>query len=343
MRKVKKVLTFIIDAVCVIIIIAAIFALLTVVLNRNGNQTGLFGFHAFRVLSGSMEPEIPVDSLVIVREVNPSEIRENDVITFYSRDPELQGSANTHRVTAVREENGYYSFTTKGDANLLEDRYAVLGSDLIGRVVFVSFFAGKALRLVSNPIVFAAVVIIPLLVMMILNMKDVIVTARKATTLELAEALEAKAAELDPDLVGRMRRSAARAKRREKTGWTAEADPLIARARLIRLRSVRSDARKAGIESRKKKAVRQPSRAKSLARIGAEREAFARRRAFLASAAAARMVPAVAVAAPAQKLKMAAGDDRLRRTRNQNVNAARASAKASYTRPSASSRAGRRR
>ena len=45
----------------------------------------LAGFHLFSVESGSMTPEYPVDSLIIVREVEPESIQPGDVITFVAR------------------------------------------------------------------------------------------------------------------------------------------------------------------------------------------------------------------------------------------------------------------
>lgn len=339
MKKIKKVITFIIDALCIVIIGAAVFALLTVVFSRSGGQTGFFGYHAFRVLSGSMEPDIPVDSLVIVREVDPSEIAVNDVITFYSRDPELNGSANTHRVTGIKEDNGRFTFTTKGDSNLMDDKYAVMESDLIGKVIVVSALAGKAVRLVSNPLVFAAVVIIPLLILMFFNAKDIVVTARRTAKLELAEALEAKAEALDPELVGKIRRAQERERIRERSGQTADEEAIVARARTLRTRSRRSEARRAGIERVRKKAVKRSSRARAISRVRSEREAYARRRAYLTSAASA---PAFQAAAkPSQRLNTPGSYQRL--NKNKAVNAARASAKSSYTRPSAGRPAGRRR
>lgn len=42
----------------------------------------LFGVQVYSVISGSMEPEYPVGSLIYVKEVKPSEVQVGDVITF---------------------------------------------------------------------------------------------------------------------------------------------------------------------------------------------------------------------------------------------------------------------
>lgn len=73
-------------------------------------------FCAYVVLSGSMEPEIPTGSVVVVdgrkKEWNPG-----DVITYRRGNMVV-----THRIVEKSEE-GYY---TKGDANAEEDAGIVL-------------------------------------------------------------------------------------------------------------------------------------------------------------------------------------------------------------------------
>lgn len=72
------------------------------------------------VLSGSMEPALPVGSLVVVRPVDPADVRIGDVITFlpHPDDPTVV----THRVTGITHRtDGGRTFTTQGDANPAAD------------------------------------------------------------------------------------------------------------------------------------------------------------------------------------------------------------------------------
>lgn len=73
--------------------------------------------------------------------------------TIYSTDPALEGAVNTHRVTAIRQENGEYIYTTRGDANNAEDPYDTPDRYLLGKTVYASVFLGKISRLVSNPLI----------------------------------------------------------------------------------------------------------------------------------------------------------------------------------------------
>ena len=85
------------------------------------------GYEVYDVVSGSMEPAIPVGSAVFVQSVPPAQIAAGDVIAFQSH-----GTVITHRVV---ENNGpESSLTTQGDANAQPDPEAVAYGSVIGRV-----------------------------------------------------------------------------------------------------------------------------------------------------------------------------------------------------------------
>lgn len=86
------------------------------------------GYEVYNVVSGSMEPTIPVGSIIYVKEVDPADIYSGDIIAFHSGD-----SVIMHRVTQNKVVEG--TFTTKGDANDGEDMSEVPYKDLIGIVV----------------------------------------------------------------------------------------------------------------------------------------------------------------------------------------------------------------
>lgn len=191
---IKKTFLNIVNVLSVLLILGAIMILLTVVMTKSGEAPNIFGYSVFRVLSGSMEPAIRTDSLVVVQRTEAENIREGDVISFYSRDPSLEGFVNTHRVVGVENSNGEITFTTRGDANQIADRYPVTSKDLIGKVVFVSLFLGKFVRLLSNPLIFLPLIVIPLAVILLSNLIRTIKVTRKLVREEeeaaIREALE---------------------------------------------------------------------------------------------------------------------------------------------------------
>ncbi len=102
------------------------------------------------VLSPSMEPTLPVGTLVVVQPSAPESVRLGDVITYQLKpgDPTLV----THRVVEVRSiSNGEYEYLTKGDANGAVDATVVTQAQLKGKawysvplVGFVSVAVGGA-------------------------------------------------------------------------------------------------------------------------------------------------------------------------------------------------------
>lgn len=176
---VKNILLKLSNLLSVLIIIFSIMVLLTVVLTKSGEAPNFMGYSLFRVMTGSMEPTMPTNSLIIVKRVSPSELTVGDVISFYSRDPELLGAINTHRITEVEVLDGKYVFKTKGDANYQADVYSVSQADVIGKVIYCSVLMGKIVRLLSNPLIFAPVIIIPLVIMLCRSLWDGVTLAKK--------------------------------------------------------------------------------------------------------------------------------------------------------------------
>lgn len=90
----------------------------------------IFGFILLNVETGSMQPELPVDSLIFVQKVDPAEISEGDIITFVLNE---NGVLATHRVQEV--DNDSRIFVTKGDANNTVDA-PVMWDNVVGKVKF---------------------------------------------------------------------------------------------------------------------------------------------------------------------------------------------------------------
>lgn len=75
----------------------------------------LVGLTPYAVLSGSMEPELPVGSLIYVREVDPETIQPGDAVTFALS----SGTLATHQAYEVDVEQQI--IRTQGIANINSD------------------------------------------------------------------------------------------------------------------------------------------------------------------------------------------------------------------------------
>jgi len=84
----------------------------------------------FRVVSGSMEREIPQGSLVISRKIEPSKITIGDVITYIKTD----GSTVTHEVIKIDGSGEDISFILKGTENENADP-VVYPENIVGKMM----------------------------------------------------------------------------------------------------------------------------------------------------------------------------------------------------------------
>jgi len=122
----------------IIVVLTVLFVLLTVGIK-------LFGINMYTILSGSMEPEYPVGSLIYVKETPTDELVVGDVITF-----RLTGEVTaTHRIIEILD--GGTTFRTKGDANEDPDNSPVKSSEIVGKVVYQIPKGGYFVNYIQNP------------------------------------------------------------------------------------------------------------------------------------------------------------------------------------------------
>lgn len=87
----------------------------------------------YTVISGSMEPALPVGSLVYVKYQEPESIEKKDIIAFYGSND--SSSIITHRVVYNKKLSG--EFVTKGDANKEKDMNPISYNQYMGKVVLM--------------------------------------------------------------------------------------------------------------------------------------------------------------------------------------------------------------
>ena len=124
LKLVVKILFYVVFAAVLVLVVGMLISKMT-------NQVFFVGDRAaIWVVTDSMEDQIPAQSYIQIRKVDPSQIEVDNVITFYSDDPTLQGNLNTHRVVEVSEDGR--TFVTKGDNNLGNDQYPVRAESVVG-------------------------------------------------------------------------------------------------------------------------------------------------------------------------------------------------------------------
>ena len=142
----------VVNALAAVVIVVALVVLLRATFTPAGEVPTIGSYGILRTLTGSMEPAIPVHSLVVVQQTDPAELQVGDTITFEATEGALGGALNTHRIVLIDEGSAGPVFHTKGDANAVEDAQTVSADHVIGRVVFVSSGLGVIVSLLTNPL-----------------------------------------------------------------------------------------------------------------------------------------------------------------------------------------------
>ncbi len=115
------------------LILLAVIMINVITAKIKGKVPSVFGYSVVNVITGSMEDEIPTGTYILLKRIDPKDVKKGDIICFYSDDPAIYGLPNTHRVAEEpMETDEGFRFVTRGDANNANDQYCARGEALVG-------------------------------------------------------------------------------------------------------------------------------------------------------------------------------------------------------------------
>lgn len=126
-KNIKRILTVIAYIILIPILIYNFSLIIQSIINPNQTPS-FFGIKSYVIISGSMEPELNIGDIVIVKE--SKELQEGDIISFREGQ-----SIVTHRISKILVENGEKLYKTKGDNNNTEDSRLISDSLIEGKVI----------------------------------------------------------------------------------------------------------------------------------------------------------------------------------------------------------------
>ncbi|MBR3935832.1 MAG: signal peptidase I, partial [Oscillospiraceae bacterium] len=161
--------------VTILLVLAVVFCLYSVIQVLSKGYVNIGGFMMFRVVTGSMEPTMPIGTLLITREVDIETVMVNDIVCFRTQVSEIWGKIVTHRVVDIMESGGGILLETKGDANLASDIFYVDSSNFVGKVIWHSGDDNVLADLVSlftSKVGFLGCIALPSLILAALILKN---------------------------------------------------------------------------------------------------------------------------------------------------------------------------
>ncbi|MEK7166684.1 MAG: signal peptidase I, partial [Patescibacteria group bacterium] len=122
------------------------------------------------VQSGSMEPTVPLGSLVLV--VPQIEYTPGDIVTFFPSEKE-KNNLVTHRINSFDSDTFGFIYKTKGDANKSPDLATIGKEQILGKTVLTLPLIGFLTHQMQTPLGFIFVVIVPATVVVYEELKKV--------------------------------------------------------------------------------------------------------------------------------------------------------------------------
>lgn len=98
---------------------------------------GIFPIKPVSVATGSMEDELHVGDIAIIKKCNSNDVNVGDIIEY-----QMEGYTIIHRIIEKKQKKGEFYFITKGDNNNTPDKDEVRESQLIGKVIFKIRYLG---------------------------------------------------------------------------------------------------------------------------------------------------------------------------------------------------------
>lgn len=146
----------------IITIVFIVVSLLIIINICSAMNIAFFGIRVFRIASGSMEPGLKINDLIIIK--NSDNYNVNDIITF----KDTNNMYITHRIIEINGD----SITTKGDNNNTEDE-PITKNDIVGKLVYKLGIPNFLNHLLLQPLFWGLIFVIGVCIIIINPTKKV--------------------------------------------------------------------------------------------------------------------------------------------------------------------------
>lgn len=162
----KRIIVIILYMILIPILVYNLFMISQTIIKPKDTPS-IFGYKTFVIISGSMQPDIKIGDMVIVKKETEENIGMGDIISFKKGE-----SIITHRIVEVALNNdGEKEFITKGDFNNAKDAGVVKYDEIEGKLVKNIPYVGKISLMMQNQIIIVALISV-LILYLFFRLKD---------------------------------------------------------------------------------------------------------------------------------------------------------------------------
>lgn len=159
------------------------------------SDRSLFGFKAFIVLSDSMsKTDFDAGDLVLVKEVDPSTLKEGDIIAYTSQNTSNYGETVTHKIRKLTTDaNGEAGFITYGTTTDTDDETVVTYPYVLGKYKTRIPKVGRFFMFLKTTPGYIVCILIPFLLLILIQGLNCIRLFRRYKLEQMAEMKEERA------------------------------------------------------------------------------------------------------------------------------------------------------
>ena len=188
---IKNILVWLMVALAVCMMVFTIVSVNTF----DRSDRSLFGFKAFIVLSDSMsKTDFDAGDLVLVKEVDPSTLKEGDIIAYTSQNTSNYGETVTHKIRKLTTDaSGELGFITYGTTTDTDDETVVTYPYVLGKYKTNIPKVGRFFMFLKTTPGYIVCILIPFLLLILIQGLNCIRLFRRYKLEQMAEMKEERA------------------------------------------------------------------------------------------------------------------------------------------------------
>lgn len=160
-NKALKILIKVFKTIAMVIVICLL--LVIVVQKVSSNNVNLGGYGVYTVVTGSMDPTLKVKDMILSKKVDPESLNTGDIVVYNGNEGSFSGKIVTHRIIKKEKRDNVLYFTTKGDANQIEDK-EITANQIVGKFVTKLTILSLISHIINNTVGFFFIVFVPFII-----------------------------------------------------------------------------------------------------------------------------------------------------------------------------------
>ena len=199
----QKVLNIIKNVLVWLVVALAVFMMIFTIISSttfNRNDRSLFGYKAYIVNSDSMAAtDFKAGDLIFVKEVDPSTLKEGDIVTYISQNSQNFNEIVTHKIRKVTTDSkGNPGFITYGTTTGEDDEVIVTHMYVMGKYVSHLQGVGHFFNFLKTPQGYIICIFVPFMLLIIYQGINCVRLFRRYKQEQMAE-FEKEKAKLDAE------------------------------------------------------------------------------------------------------------------------------------------------